>query len=188
MTSHARARARLCGLVFLFVIQAQASRPASVVASLNQSCGPNSRRTASIRIMAAPLPWFLIAGSDLKTGFAHMIFMRLPVTAVLTHAVMRQPADGAAPSPAALSHLTNRPAPGRPTRYNPGTRIPARPSRDPDRQGIGAAPGPPMSKNARTGSSGSAAIRPMRPSAFASTQHPGKIGPFERLRISPSQM
>ena len=30
-----------------------------------QSCGP-SRRTASIRIMAAPLPWFLIGGSTAK--------------------------------------------------------------------------------------------------------------------------
>ena len=36
-----------------------ASRPASVVPRLNQIRG-NSRRAASIRIIAAPLPWFLI--------------------------------------------------------------------------------------------------------------------------------
>ena len=58
--------ADIAGVVFALVVEAE--RVAARLrwsASLNQSCGP-SRRSASIRIMAAPLPWFFTGGSTAK--------------------------------------------------------------------------------------------------------------------------
>jgi hypothetical protein len=53
-----RAKPDVAGIVALLVIPAQGIAPACVVASLNQIDG-NSRRAASTRFIAAPLPWFL---------------------------------------------------------------------------------------------------------------------------------
>src|ERR1700676_2585368 len=70
-----------------------ASRPGSVVASFHQSCGP-SRRKASMRIMAAPLPWFFTGGSTVKPASRQWSSYFLPGDVVFIDAVMRKIVDG----------------------------------------------------------------------------------------------
>jgi hypothetical protein len=87
-----RTETNIAVFVFPFVIEAQRLAPGFRCCSLNQSFGP-SRRTASIRIDAAPLPWFLTGGSTVKPA-SQMIFVPLAGDVVLVHAIVRQIQDG----------------------------------------------------------------------------------------------